>query len=116
MKHLREENSSKTAIIKILSENINHHITHTSSTSNSSIQQNNFTQIPKYPNNAPFRPPKKPVKPKKLKITENDTNIVSTNCFESLKSNTGSSCFQNKTGNTLFFSNICHAGICEATS
>ena len=26
VKHLRKENSSKTAIIKILSENINHHI------------------------------------------------------------------------------------------
>ena len=43
MNHLIEENSSKTAIIKILSENINHHITHSSNTSNSFIQQNDFT-------------------------------------------------------------------------
>ena len=43
VKHLIEENSSKTAIIKILSENINHHITHSSNTSNSFIQQNDFT-------------------------------------------------------------------------
>ena len=48
VKHLIEENSSKTAIIKILSENINHHITHSSNTSNSFIQQNDFTQTPKY--------------------------------------------------------------------
>ena len=49
VKHLIEENSSKTAIIKILSENINHHITHSSNTSNSFIQQNHFTQTPKDP-------------------------------------------------------------------
>ena len=104
MKHLREENSSKTAIIKILSENINHHIIHSSSTSSSSIQQSDFTQTLKYSNNAPFRPPKKPVKPKKSKITENDSNIVSLNRFENVKSDSGSSCFQNKTDNTLLFS------------
>ena len=77
VKHLREGNSSKTAIIKILSENINHHITHSSNTSNSSIQQDDFTQSPKNLNNARFRPPKKPVKPNKSKITKNDTDIVS---------------------------------------
>ena len=104
VKHLREENSSKTAIIKVLSENINHHITHSSNTSNSSTQQNGFTQTPKYPNNAPFRPPKKPVKPNKSRITDNDTDIVLPNRFKSLKSDTGSSCFQNKTDNTLLFS------------
>ena len=42
LKHLIEENSSKTAIIKILSENINHHITHSSNTSSSFIQQNDL--------------------------------------------------------------------------
>ena len=104
MKHLREENSSKTAIIKILLENINHQITQSSNTSISSIQQNDFSQTPKYPNNAPFRPPKKPVKSKKSKITENDTDIVSPNRFESLKSNDGGFYFQNKTDNTLLFS------------
>ena len=104
MKHSGEENSPKTAIIKILSENINHHIIHSSNTSSSSIQQNDFTQTSKYSNNAPFRPPKKPVKPKKSKITENDTDIVSPNRFENLKSDTISSCFQNKTDNTLLFS------------
>ena len=93
VKHLREENSYKTEIIKILSENIKHHITHFSNTSNSSIQENDFTQTLKYLNNAPFRPPKKAVKLKKSKITENDTNIVSPNRFESLKSDTGNSCF-----------------------
>ena len=86
VKHLREENSSKTAIIKILLENINHHITHSFNTSNSSIQQNDFTQTPKYPNNALFKPPKKPVKPNKSRITENDADIMSHNRFESLKS------------------------------
>ena len=104
VKHLREESSSKTAIIKILSEIINHQITHSSNTSISSIQQNDFTQTPKYPNNTPFRPPKKPVKPKKSKITENDTDIVSPNRFESLKSKNGGFYFQNKTDNTLLFS------------
>ena len=104
VKHLRENNSFKTAIRKILSENINHYITHFSNISNSSIQQSDFTETPKYPNNAPFRPPKKPVKPNKSKIAENDTDIVSPNCFESLKSDTGSSCFQNKTDNTLLSS------------
>ena len=104
VKHLREENSSKTAIIKILSENIDHHIIHSSNTSNFSIQQNDFTQSPKYSNNTPFRPPKKPIKPKKSKTTENDTDIVLPNRFQSLKSDTGSSCFQNKTDNTLLFS------------
>ena len=69
VKHLIDENSSKTAIIKILSENINHHITHSSNTSNSFIQ-NDFTQRPKYPYDAPFRPPKKPVKPNKSIITK----------------------------------------------
>ena len=103
-KPLREENSSKTAIITILSEYINHHVTHSSNTSNSSIQQNDITQTLKYPNNAPFRPPKKPVKPNKSRITENDTEIMSPNHFESLKSDTGSSCFQSKTDNTLLFS------------
>ena len=44
VKNLREENSSKTAIIKVLSENIKHNITHSSNTSSSSIQQNDFTQ------------------------------------------------------------------------
>ena len=103
VKHLREENSSKTAIIKILSENINHHITYSSNTFNTSIQQNDFTQTPKYPNNAPLRPPKKPVKRNKSIISKNDTYIVSPNRFESLKSDTGSSCFQKKTDNTLLF-------------
>ena len=103
MKHLIEENSSKTAIIKILSENINHHITHSSNTSNSFIQQNDFIQTPKYPNNAPFRPPKKPVKLNKSRVTENNTDIVSPNHFESLKSDTSSPCFQNKTDTTLLF-------------
>ena len=93
VKHLREENSSKTALIKILSENIKYHITHFSNTSNSSIQENDFTQTLKYLNNAPFRPPKKAVKLKKSKITENDTDIVSPNRFESLKSDTRNSCF-----------------------
>ena len=37
-------------------------------------------------------------------ITENDTDIVSPNRFESLKSDTSSSCFQNKTDHTLLFS------------
>ena len=103
MKHLIEENSSTTAIIKILSKNINHHITHSSNTSNSFIQQNDFTQTPKYPYDAPFRLPKKPVKPTKSRIIENDIDIVSPNRFESLKSDTSSSCFQNKTDNTLLF-------------
>ena len=103
VKHLIEENSSKTAIIKILSENINHHITHSSNTSNSFIQQNDFTQTPKYPYDAPFRLPKKPVKSTKSRIIENDIDIVSPNRFESLKSDTSSSCFQNKTDNTLLF-------------
>ena len=103
VKHLIEENNSRTAIIKILSENINHHITHFSNTSNSFIQQNDFTQTPKYPYDAPFRLPKKPVKPTKSRITENDIDIVSPNRFESLKSGTSSSCFQNKTDNTLLF-------------
>ena len=43
MKHLIEENSSKAALIKILSENMNRQITHSSNTSNSFIQQNDFT-------------------------------------------------------------------------
>ena len=103
VKHLIEENSSKTAIIKILSENINHHITYSSNTSNSFIQQNDFTQRLKYPYDPLFRPPKKPVKPNKSRITKNDTDIVSSNRFESLKSDTSSSCFQNKTDNTLLF-------------
>ena len=103
VKHLRKEKNSKTAIIKILSGNINHHIIHSSNTFNSSIQQNDFTQTPKYLNNAPFRPPKKPVKPKKSKITKNDTDIVSPNRFKSLKSDAGSSCFQNKIDNILLF-------------
>ena len=103
MKHLIEENSSTTAIIKILSKNINHHITHSSNTSNSFIQQNDFTQTPKYPNDAPFRLPKKPVKSTKSRIIENDIDIVSPNRFESLKSDTSSSCFQNKTDNALLF-------------
>ena len=89
VKHLREDNSSKTAIIKILSENIKHYITHSSNTSNFSIQQNDFTQTPKYPNNAAFRPPREPVKLNKSRITKNDTDIVSRNCFESFKSDTG---------------------------
>ena len=55
MKHLRKENSSNTAIINILSVNINHNITHSSDTSYSSIQQNDFTQTPKYANNTPFK-------------------------------------------------------------
>ena len=84
VKHLIEENSCKTAIIKILSENINHHITHSSNTSNSFIQQNDFTQRPKYPYDAPFRPPKKPVKPNKSRITENDTDTV-TQSFRNFK-------------------------------
>ena len=46
VKHLRENNSSKTAIRKILSENINHYITHFSNISNSSIQQSDFTETP----------------------------------------------------------------------
>ena len=104
VKHLREENSSKIAIIKILPENINDYITHSSNTSNFSSQQNDFTQTPKYPNNAPFRPPKKPVKPNKSRITKNDNDIASPNRFESLICDTGSSCFQNKTDNTLLFS------------
>ena len=100
----QEENSSKTAIIKILSENINLHITHSCNTFNSSFNssQNNFIQTQKYPNNAPFRPSEKLVKPNKSKITENDTDIVSPNRFESLKSDTGSFCFQNKTDNTYY--------------
>ena len=103
VKHLIEENSSKTTIIKILTENINHHITHSSNTSNSFIQQNDFTQTPKYPNDAPFRLPKKLVKLTKSRIIENDINTVSPNRFESLKSDTSSSCFQNKTDNTPAF-------------
>ena len=83
---------------------MNHHITHSTNTSNFSIRQNDFLQTPKYLNNAPFRPPKKPVKSKKSKITEKDTDIVLPNCLESSKSDTGSSCFQNKTDNTLLFS------------
>ena len=43
VKHFIEENNSKTAIIKILSENINHILTHSSNTSSSFIQQNDFT-------------------------------------------------------------------------
>ena len=103
VKHLIEENSSKTATIKILSENINHHINHSSNTSNSFIKQNDFTQTPINPYNALFRPPKKSVKPNQSRITENDTDIVSPNRFESLKSDINSSCFQNKTDNTLLF-------------
>ena len=80
-------------MIKILSENINHHITHSSNTFNSFIPRNDFTQTPKYPYNAPFRPSKKPVKLSKSRITENDTDIVPPNRFESLKSDTSSSCF-----------------------
>ena len=37
VKRLREENSSKTAIIKILSENINHPLIYSSNASNSFI-------------------------------------------------------------------------------
>ena len=55
VKHLIEENSSKTAIIKILLENKNHHVTHSSNTSNSFIQQNDFTQTPKYVLVVPIR-------------------------------------------------------------
>ena len=76
VKHFIEENSSKTAIIKTLSENINHIITHSSNTSSSFIQQNDFTQTLKYPYDAPFRLPKRLVKPNKSRITENDTDIV----------------------------------------
>ena len=62
MKHLREENLSKTTIIKILSGSKNDHVNHSCNTSNSSIQQSDFTKTPKYPNNARFRTPTKPEK------------------------------------------------------
>ena len=43
VKHLIEDNNSKTAIIKTLLENINHYVTHSFNTFNSLIQQNDFT-------------------------------------------------------------------------